>query len=679
MGALVLAVLIWASSAQCAPPLRSLAWFEARVHNSPETLAAAAALDESLGRLDLARTDSGWRVFGSAGAGHFREQVDTETMRTYDRIDLRAGLKYPLFGSKHREEESVLKRHALSQEKAYDQDLAGRDSLLALRLNYINYWAAQEKRQLAELFLRDEAPMDQILSDRTATGHLLEGDRRDYLSAYALLRRHLAQSQTLQHRALGVLALMTAETVPPFQALFPEMVRPCLEADTLAAAVQTGHPMVLRQQQTVAEQLQLAELAQMSQVNGQLALYSNLSSETETSEPGYGLGVEFSFDFPLHSRQAGSARRQAARAALELSRRQLEIVQAQLLMDARQSLDDYRTAEKNFDFALQRLAAAREKLREKLLRSAFLPGDGVEQVQQSRLEEYLTAVDLVEAWVQRLQAQARLLHLAPNGAWVAAAPKQPGYTVYVWHSAELLERFKQPATLLADLRRLRVERLLLSFSAEQITTLAKPDNRLRWIGFLEYLKKAGLRVELLLGEPLWILQTHRPRLLALIHDLADLPFSGIHLDLEPDQIPSHAQGEEDLGPQLLETVRAVKAQSALPVGLSVHPRYLDPKRADSGWGPWLAQLGVDEVVLMIYVADPERTAGIASPILEAHPELTFSIAQSLEPALSASESHAGLTCELLRERLDHMRALLPQANLKSVVLQSWKDYEDLCP
>jgi outer membrane protein TolC len=685
MGALALAMLVCAMPARAgqeASPQRTLAEFETRAHYSPEVLAAVAALDESLGRLDLAQADGGWRFFGGAGAGQFREQADIETMRSYERVDLRAGLKYPLFGSKHREEESVLKMQALSEAKTHEQALAGRDSLLALRLHYINYWAAQEKRQLAELFLRDEAPMEQILSQRTAAGHLLEGDRRDYLSAYALVRRHQAQAQALQQRALGVLTLMTAETVPAFQALFPEMARPCLEADALAAAVQTGHPLVLSRRQAVADQRQLAELAQKSGVNGQVALYSNLNAETDAPEPGYGVGVDFSFDFPLRSRQAGTARRQAALAALEQSRRQLEIVQAQLLMEARQTLDDYRTAEKNYDFALQRLGATREQLREKLLRSVYLPGDGLEQAQQSRLAEYQAAMELVEAWVQRLQTQARLLHLAPSEAWSAAAPAapaQPGYTVYVWHSAELLARAAQPATLLADLRRRRIERLLLSFNAEQMAALAGPDDRRRWVALLGLLQKQGLRVELLLGEPLWILEAHRPRLLALIRDLADFPLSAIHLDLEPDQIPSHAEGREDLWPQLLETVREVKAQTKLPVGLSVHSRYLDPQRPDGGWGPRLAALGVDEVVLMIYVSDPQRAAAIAGPILRGLPGLDFSIAQSLEPVLSAAESHADQTCPQLEARLARLRGLLPEANVKGIVLQSWKEYEGLCP
>ncbi|MBI5895340.1 MAG: hypothetical protein HZB24_04790, partial [Desulfobacterales bacterium] len=141
----------------------------------------------------------------------------------------------------------------------------------------------------------------------------------------------------------------------------------------------------------------------------------------------------------------------------------------------------------------------------------------------------------------------------------------------------------------------------------------------------------------------------------------------------------HAEGREDLWPQLLETVREVKAQTKLPIGLSLHPRYLDPQRPDGGWGPRLAALGVDEVVLMIYVSDPQRAAAIAGPILRALPGLDFSIAQSLEPVLNAAESHAGQTCPQLEERLARLRGLLPEKNFKGIVLQSWKEYEGLCP
>ena len=75
MAGLVLLVLIRAAPARCAPPLRSLAEFENRAQDSPKVLAAAAALDESLARLDLTRSDGGWRIFGGIGAGHFRDQA----------------------------------------------------------------------------------------------------------------------------------------------------------------------------------------------------------------------------------------------------------------------------------------------------------------------------------------------------------------------------------------------------------------------------------------------------------------------------------------------------------------------------------------------------------------------------------------------------------------------------
>jgi outer membrane protein TolC len=671
---------------------RTLAEFETAARQGPEVLAAVAELEASLGQLDLAQADGGWRVFGGAGAGQFREQVSTEAMRSYERIDLRAGLKYPLLGSKNREQETVVKMQALSEEKIHDKALAIRDSLLSLRLHYINYWAAQEQTRLAELFLQNEAEMEHILTERTASGHLLEADRREGLSSFALVRRQLAQFQAVRQRAMGVLSLMNGVAVAPFEAAFPEMAPPCEAPETLTAAVLAAHPRLLRQRQAVEERSRLAELAQKSQVNGQVALYSNLSSEMNAPEPGYGVGVDLSFDFPLHSRQAGSARRQTAQAALEASRRRLEIVRAQLLIEAQETLNGYRTAEKSCAFAVQRLAAARERLRENILRAAYLPGDVLEKAQQARWNDYQAALELIEAWVQRLQLHARLLHLAPAEASAAAGPRPtawpPGpagalndprrsFSVYVWDSARL--RDARPEALLADLRRQNIGRLLLGFTAAQTAALAAPDERRKWRDLIESLQRGGVRVELLLGEPLWMLAAHRPRLLALIRDLTELPFAGLHLDLEPDQIATHGPGQEDLRPRLLETVRAVKAQTSLPVGLSLHYRYLDPMQPEHDMGARLAELAVDEVTLMIYVADPGRVAAIARPILKAHPDLLFSIAQSLEPELGPRESHAGLACAPLHARMDQLRELLAEAAWNGIVLQSWKEYDGVCP
>ena len=82
---------------------------------------------------------------------------------------------------------------------------------------------------------------------------------------------------------------------------------------------------------------------------------------------------------------------------------------------------------------------------------------------------------------------------------------------------------------------------------------------------------------------------------------------------------------------------------------------------------------------MIYVSDPERAADIAGPILKDLPGVEFSVAQSLEPVLSAAESHAGQSCPQLEERLARLRGLLPEANFRGIVLQSWKEYEGQCP
>ena len=87
-------------------------------------------------------------------------------------------------------------------------------------------------------------------------------------------------------------------------------------------------------------------------------------------------------------------------------------------------------------------------------------------------------------------------------------------------------------------------------------------------------------MDLLLGEPLWILPKFRQELLGLIEEFADLPFKGIHLDLEPNQLAGEQYREIYLLRQLIRTLQAAKRVSQVPIGLSIHYRYLQPDKND---------------------------------------------------------------------------------------------------
>ena len=88
--------------------------------------------------------------------------------------------------------------------------------------------------------------------------------------------------------------------------------------------------------------------------------------------------------------------------------------------------------------------------------------------------------------------------------------------VYLWESRPWIEG---RAADWEALRRFGIVRLLVSLDAAQIKATATPTGAARLRGFLERAHGAGVSVDLLLGEPLWILPGHRQNLLRIIQQL----------------------------------------------------------------------------------------------------------------------------------------------------------------
>ncbi len=261
----------------------------------------------------------------------------------------------------------------------------------------------------------------------------------------------------------------------------------------------------------------------------------------------------------------------------------------------------------------------------------------------------------------------------------AAAGTDGKMSVYVWNSRRILYQAKNDPLLWRTLTQYGINRLLLSLDRRQIDGLAQAGNKTDLQRFIARAGTRGIRVALLLGEPLWILPEYRPDLLGIISRLEDLPFSGLHLDLEPDQLDRKKVRRQDLVDNLVRTLQAVTAVSPWPVGVSLHPRYLDPGQSIS-LGNRLTDLGIAEVTLMIYVADPARVSRRALPILKQYPALPIAVAQSVEPVLPAGESYAGKGRHCFRRQMRQLRSTLAlAANFTTLVIQSWQDFIELAP
>jgi hypothetical protein len=257
-----------------------------------------------------------------------------------------------------------------------------------------------------------------------------------------------------------------------------------------------------------------------------------------------------------------------------------------------------------------------------------------------------------------------------------------GVGAYVWSSASLLGRKSYDARFWEPFRREAIDRILVSFDKSQIQLLGNGPARKRLLRFLESARSNRIKVELLLGEPTWILPRHRHELVEIILRFKDLPFEGLNLDLEPNQLDASGESIDKLIEELTATLQAAREVSPWPMGLTIHPRFMDPNSSGVCLGCALTKIGdgFREVVLMCYVTNPRRVADIVSPIMDAYPRLNFGVAQSVEPSLSEEESYAGRGRAHFRSKMQELRAALAgKPNFSGIVIQSWKDYEVLKP
>jgi hypothetical protein len=77
---------------------------------------------------------------------------------------------------------------------------------------------------------------------------------------------------------------------------------------------------------------------------------------------------------------------------------------------------------------------------------------------------------------------------------------------------------------------------------------------------------------------------------------------------------------------------------------------------------------------MAYIANPDNVARRVVPVIAANPDTAFSIAQSVEPRLSASESYAKDTRTAFLSSMSRLSSLINQQNFSGVTVQSYDDY-----
>ena len=234
---------------------------------------------------------------------------------------------------------------------------------------------------------------------------------------------------------------------------------------------------------------------------------------------------------------------------------------------------------------------------------------------------------------------------------------------YVWQGMALMKNVALLKVLPAV-----TGRLLLSFTAADYRFLATSNGVRLAKSFISKANMRGIRVELLIGEPTLVLPLYQNNIQSYVKVFERIPFDGVQLDCERDQLPVYQQDDWDTG--IVELVKATRYQlgrftdRVIPVGITVHHRELTFVDLQV----YLHNAGYPEVIAMYYASNPETVMNVTSyPIWGKE---NISLAVSIESALSPEEStfQRGRIESLEQWNQLHSRLQCP------IVVQSFEDY-----
>ena len=674
------ALLVGPAVALALPPLEQL---ETRVELSPSAQLAERAYESTRAALSAGRIGLGVSAFGSVGYSHNHDIIDPTHSWSYSQGLAGGGLSMPVLGSRLQLEDSLTELRVQLLQLDARRQLERRELTVRLRKAYGDYWQAQRLEALAQGYLQDEPAFEHVAALRTRERLLLEGDRLELLTGFSLARRDEASGNADREVALSLMREITGQDLDGGVAVRPLVPLGCVRGAEASENWTESDPELAGLQQAIALRQSSPRDSVLYPVQSSVQLGYTARDDMPTGQHGGSAVLSWSFQVPVEYLSQRRLLARAAAAQLSRARLEYEVRRQELQQQRRELIARAAVLRRNSEFASARLASADAAVHERDLRAVKLEGDVAEQLQRARLQRYNAAKSLVEAdkalvyWY----ADSARFETTPCQSTAGTAPPQPGArrpggrALYLWHSAEWLS---DGATELGE-RKFRaihaagIERLLISLDAAQMPRVsADPSPLTRAV---RNTREHGFKVELLLGEPDWIRPERRAELRRLIEALKSVPFDGLHLDLEPAQIDPSAEKRPALLGWLAETLASASAASPWPVALSVHPRDLDVPVGDSSFAEVLHRLRISPT-LMVYVANPDRAVEIAEPLLGRHPELSFSVALSLEQSLGRDESLWSYTESERRRRIERIEAQLAAANFSGLTLEledAWRD------
>ncbi|NIE75260.1 hypothetical protein F3J45_12510 [Pantoea sp. Ap-967] len=632
-------------------------------------------------------SESGWEVFGNANAGRYHELVTEDVRDDYYGRNAAIGVRYPLLGSLARRLEAV---HASERDVRLgriQQQYQRARQRLAVRSAYADWWRASQEQQLCEGVQAAASTAETQLRTRLEGKWILPSDARLMRSEWsAVTRRCALQADLLADVRASLQSLGVAISPGDTPVAAPLAAHPqALEAWRNQLQ---GNPRMARRDAELALAEQGRERPWYSAIDSYFNVTQTVEERSGAADRGSGLSVGVTFSAPLDLLDYGSARSREGEARYQAAVQAKEAEHGTLLRELGKVIEQQRRNANEYAWRSERREALERIVAERRQRSSLDAGEASLRLQQAEVDRYNAGFAQIAAWhATWLQDAALRLFGDDSPAFQALLGKQwlrwqSGATgpvartgnwrlgTYAWQSQRLLAAATQASELQA-LRKAGIGIIHLGLDARQIQNL--PATRANLSALLGAAHRQGLQVNLLLGDPAWIKPQHRAQLLELLGQLRELPFDGLHLDLEVEQLgwPVPDQRLHDW----LETLRQAKAASPWPVQLSSHPRWFQAQAKRSPCVPCeLQRLGIEDVSLMIYTRNAQASSTRAVEIARAWPGLHMRLAQSVEPDQPAALSWADAGSSQLQAQADTWKHTLLPAGISGIDWQSWTDY-----
>jgi len=627
--------------------------------------------------------ERGWSVFGGADTGYFRELQSEGDLDIYSGYGVRIGLRYPLLGTLDERNAAVTESELALIRQTQETRNQRSTQRLFLRQSYIDWWhtsaisrqckqwsliAAEEMRSA-----RDRA-REQFL--RTSELQWLEQRWDRVMRSCENARKHQSLLRERTGRLAGTILTRDAEPERP-----PLADRPAPLAQWWSAI--NRHPTVEARKRALETAAKDRKDHWSDRIDSNFTISQELNQRLDTSGIGSGLVAGITFEVPLgaitskNHGSPGKARYRTTQERLTAERDRWRRYLEDNLIRYHEAVDD--VAE-----AIEQLALASRLLQERLQRLTLDSEAGYMAMKTARVEEVEAHLNLYRAWRGALQELAGLMRVAEHDSttndllgdrtikWPAESKTTLNdhdsiRAVYLWESQPLLGSLKQRQHHLQALANAGFNRVYLGLNNRQVRQPASLQNSVA--ALVREAGDLGIRVDLLLGDPLWLTEDHRGDLTELIRQLSDLPFARLHLDLEVEQL-GWPVPERRLR-QWIKTLDVAVEASPWPVTLVSHHRWFTGQNENDTCVPCrLPESGIRNVSMMIYTTRTERAVELMNRARKQWPQLTFRLTQSVESILPDSQSWHGLTLE----ELVAVENSFIENNVLSIEWQDWRNH-----